>query len=84
MLLRLAMLGPLVLFAYAMARTQSRGGMLALLAGLGLFMRTRFGWRIAAPESPIPHLLPEVARRNWSLTRTQDSLLLDSLSRAKR
>ncbi|HWG41386.1 MAG TPA: O-antigen ligase family protein [Gemmataceae bacterium] len=43
-LLRLVMLGPLLLFAYALARTQSRGGMLALLAGLGVFMRMRFGW----------------------------------------
>ncbi|HTU18079.1 MAG TPA: O-antigen ligase family protein [Gemmataceae bacterium] len=43
-LLRLGMVGPLLLFAYALSRTQSRGGMLALLAGLGAFMRMRFGW----------------------------------------
>lgn len=43
-LLRLGMIFPLLLFAYALSRTQSRGGMLALLAGLGVFMRMRFGW----------------------------------------
>jgi O-antigen ligase len=42
--LRLAMIGPLLLFAYALSKTQSRGGMLALLAGLAVFMRVRFGW----------------------------------------
>jgi O-antigen ligase len=43
-LFRLLMLGPLLLFAYALSRTQSRGGMLALLGGMGLFMRLRYGW----------------------------------------
>jgi putative inorganic carbon (hco3(-)) transporter len=41
---RLVMLLPLLLFAYALALTQSRGGMLALLAGFAVFMRIRFGW----------------------------------------
>lgn len=41
---RFGMIAPLLLFAYALSRTQSRGGMLALLAGLGVFMRMRFGW----------------------------------------
>ena len=35
------------LFAYVVYRTQSRGGMLAVLAGLGAFARMRSGWRCA-------------------------------------
>ncbi len=40
--------GPLVLFLYAMSLTQSRGALLALLAGLAVLLVARFGWRIAA------------------------------------
>lgn len=43
-LLRLLTIAPLLLFVYALSKTQSRGGMLALLAGFGIFMRMRFGW----------------------------------------
>ena len=38
---------PLVLFLYAMSLTQSRGALLALLAGLAVFLVARFGWRAA-------------------------------------
>ena len=54
------------------------------MADTFVVVRTAFGWRIAAPANPIPHLLPEVARRKWSLSRGQDSVYLDSLSRLKR
>ena len=43
-LFRFLMLGPFVLFLYALSRTQSRGGLVALLAGLGVFLWMRFGW----------------------------------------
>lgn len=43
-LFRLLMVGPFVLFLYALSRTQSRGGLVALLAGLGVFLWMRFGW----------------------------------------
>jgi O-antigen ligase len=44
LLLRVVMPGSLLLFGYALSLTQSRGGMLALLAGLGVFLQIRFGW----------------------------------------
>jgi O-antigen ligase len=42
--LRLLWLGPLGLFAYGFSLTQSRGGLLALAAGLGVTVRLRYGW----------------------------------------
>ena len=41
--LRFALLAPLFFLGYALALTQSRGGLLALLAGLGAFFVTRYG-----------------------------------------
>jgi O-antigen ligase len=46
--LRHAWLLPLVLFGYAILETKSRGGFLALLAGLAMLFWARFGWRKAA------------------------------------
>jgi O-antigen ligase len=46
-LLRILWLGPLALFLYALALTHSRGGMLALLAGLLAFFQARYGWQRA-------------------------------------
>jgi hypothetical protein len=43
--LRLAWLLPLGLFFYALSLTQSRGGMLAVLLGLAVLFRARFGLR---------------------------------------
>lgn len=43
---RFAWLGTLALFLYALALTQSRGGFLALIGGLIIFLRMRFGWLI--------------------------------------
>jgi len=42
---RLAWLGPLIFFAYALSLTQSRGGMLNLLGGILALIYARFGWR---------------------------------------
>jgi hypothetical protein len=41
---RLLWLAPLGLFGYALMLTQSRGGFLALLAGVVVLLRSRFGW----------------------------------------
>jgi putative inorganic carbon (hco3(-)) transporter len=70
---RLAMLAPLVLFAYALARTQSRGGMLALFAGMGVFMRMRFGWvqSLLLGVVLVPVLLLIFAGRQTSLSTAE-------------
>jgi O-antigen ligase len=44
---RLLWLAPLAVFAYALARTQSRGGFLAALVGLAVLFRARFGTRVS-------------------------------------
>jgi len=53
---RLVWLGPILLFVYALYLTQSRGGILSLLAGSMAFFYTRFGWRatllLGAPMLP--------------------------------
>ena len=41
---RLAWLGPSFVLLYALALTQSRGGFIALLGGLLVFLHARFGW----------------------------------------
>jgi hypothetical protein len=46
---RLLWLGTLVLFGYALTKTHSRGGFLALLAGLMVLFHSRFGWKRAVP-----------------------------------
>jgi O-antigen ligase len=71
--LRLAMIGPLLLFAYALSRTQSRGGMLALLAGLGVFMRMRFGWvrSLLLGMVLVPLLLVVFAGRQTSISTSE-------------
>jgi O-antigen ligase len=43
-LARLLWLLPLALFAYGFTRTQSRGGLLALMAGMGVMVYLRYGW----------------------------------------
>ena len=72
-LLRLGMIGPLMLFAYALSRTQSRGGMLALLAGLGVFMRMRFGWMqsLLLGMVLLPLLLVVFAGRQTSISTSE-------------
>ncbi len=70
---RLLMIGPLLLFAYALSKTQSRGGMLALLAGLGVFMRMRFGWlqSLLLGMVLLPLLLLVFAGRQTSISTTE-------------
>lgn len=48
-LARLLWLGPIAVYLYALILTQSRGGLLALLAGLMTLFVARFGWRRAIP-----------------------------------
>ncbi len=45
--LRFLWAAPLVFFLYALTLTQSRGAVLALAAGIGVFLTARFGWRTA-------------------------------------
>jgi O-antigen ligase len=45
--LRFLWAAPLVFFLYALTLTQSRGALLALAAGLAVFLTARFGWRTA-------------------------------------
>lgn len=44
---RVVWCGPLLVLAWAMALTQSRGGLLALAGGIGTLCVLRFGWRTA-------------------------------------
>jgi O-antigen ligase len=43
-LMRIAMVAPLLFLGYVLALTQSRGGLLALIAGLGVYLVNRYGW----------------------------------------
>lgn len=72
-LLRLLMVAPLLLFLYALSKTQSRGGMLALLAGFGLFMRMRFGWlkSLLLGAMVLPLILLLFAGRQTSISTTE-------------
>jgi hypothetical protein len=45
---RLACVAVLAVDFYALALTRSRGGLLAILAGMGVFLVSRLGWRKAA------------------------------------
>jgi O-antigen ligase len=55
---RLILCLPLGLVSYAFALTRSRGGFLSLLAGLGVWMIARLGWRRAVPLGVL--LLPVI------------------------
>jgi putative inorganic carbon (hco3(-)) transporter len=57
--LRFLWAAPLVFFLYALTLTQSRGAVLALAAGLAVFLTARFGWRTAVLVGAI--LLPAAA-----------------------
>jgi O-antigen ligase len=64
---------PLGLFLYAIALTHSRGALLALVAGLGALMFTRFGMRRAAllAVCGLPVLLAVFAGRQTNLSAMQ-------------
>lgn len=69
---RFAFVLPLGLFLYALALTQSRGGMLALLAGLFAFLCARFGTRAGLSLGALlmPVLLVVFAGRQTNLSTT--------------
>ncbi|MEO6807848.1 MAG: O-antigen ligase family protein, partial [Isosphaeraceae bacterium] len=48
-LVRLLWLGPIAVYLYALILTQSRGGLLALMASLMTLFLARFGWRRSIP-----------------------------------
>jgi O-antigen ligase len=56
---RVLLTGPMALFIYSITLTQSRGGFMALLAGLTLLLGLRLGWRKTIPLLVL--LLPFIA-----------------------
>jgi len=63
-------LSELLIFAYAIQRTASRGGFLALMAGLGVLCLNRFGWRksLALGAFGLPVLLVLFGGRQTDLS----------------
>jgi hypothetical protein len=70
---RLLWAGPLAVFAYAMAMTYSRGGFLALLAGLVVLLQARYGWKrgLGLAALALPVLFVALAGRTTSLSATE-------------
>jgi hypothetical protein len=75
--LRLLWLGPLLLFGYALALTQSRGGLLAMVAGLVVLCKSRLGWWKTIPLAAL--VLPAVLlffsgrQTNVNLSNVEDT-----------
>jgi hypothetical protein len=71
-LARFVWLASLGLFFYALALTQSRGGLLALLGGLLVFLRLRFGWTLTLVMGAcgLPVLFLALAGRQTELSAT--------------
>lgn len=69
-ILRAFWLGPLVIFAVGFYLTQSRGGLIALLAGLGVMAVLRWGWSraIMLGAAGLPLLLVVVAGRMTAIS----------------
>ncbi len=67
--LRLFWLGPLAVLCYTLYLTQSRGGLLGFLAGLGVLFGARFGWRrtLALGVAVLPVVLVVFAGRMTTL-----------------
>ena len=65
----------LVVFAYGFYRTGSRGGLLALVAGLGLLIRLRFGWwrAILLGAVGLPVLLALLGGRQAQISTTTNT-----------
>jgi len=63
---------PIGLFFYAITLTQSRGGLIAFLGGLGSVVWARYGWRKAVLLGclGVPFLLVAVAGRQASISAT--------------
>jgi O-antigen ligase len=70
---RYVWLAPLGVFGYAMSLTQSRGGFIGLLAGLGVLFHTRYGWKrsVGLGLLALPLLLVLFAGRMTSLSATE-------------
>jgi O-antigen ligase len=65
----------LALFGYAIVLTQSRGGVLALTAGLAVLCRLRYGWggTLVLLGAAVPVLLLFLAQRQTVLTLSEDT-----------
>jgi putative inorganic carbon (HCO3(-)) transporter len=63
--LRFAWLLPIALFGYTLVRTQSRGGLMGVAAGVGVLCYIRFGWwkTVAATVVAVPLLLAVIGGR---------------------
>lgn len=63
------------LFGFGIVLTQSRGGMLALMGGLVVFGRVRFGWARTLPfaAAVLPVLALVLAQRSTAITLTEDT-----------
>ncbi len=66
---------PIPIFAYGFILTQSRGGLLALLAGMGLYIRLRWGWRRAVflGALGLPVLLAMLGARQTAISSSTDT-----------
>jgi O-antigen ligase len=70
---RLACVPPLALFAYGLVLTRSRGGFLALVAGLVTLFQARFGWRktLLLAGAGLPLLLVLFSGRQTTLSTAE-------------
>src|SRR5260370_10175657 len=70
---RLACLPPLLLFGYGLVLTRSRGGFLALVAGLFTLFQARFGWRrtLLLASAGLPLLFVLFAGRQTTLSTVE-------------
>ena len=75
--IRFAWLAPVVLFGYTLIRTQSRGGLLGVMAGLLVLSYARYDWRktTAAAVVAVPLLLAVLGSRqsNFDLGDKDDT-----------
>jgi hypothetical protein len=72
---RIVWLGPLLLFTFALTKTHSRGGFMALLTALVILLVGRFGWRRALPLliATLPAVFILFAGRQTNLSATSDT-----------
>lgn len=74
---RFAWLAPVILFGYTLIRTQSRGGLLGVMAGLLVLSYVRYGWRKTAAVAvfAVPLLLAVLGDRqtNFDLGDKDDT-----------
>jgi O-antigen ligase len=74
-LLRLAWLAPLAVLGLGMIKTQSRGGFLALVAGLLILFRSRYGWfrTLLLGAAVLPVLFLLAGERQARLSAEEDT-----------